>query len=45
LKGRRRQSQDPVEANIEYDIDEGIEGSEGSVDDDFDHGGDDDAWT
>jgi hypothetical protein len=43
LKGRRQQSQDPVEANIETQGDEGTEGLEPSEDDDSDQGGDDDA--
>ena len=45
LKGRKQQSQDPAEANIETDSDEGTEGMEPSEDGDFDQDGDDDAWT
>ena len=45
MKGRRQQSQDPFEANIETDSDKGNGGLEPSEDEDFDQGGDDDAWT
>ena len=44
VKGRTQKSQDPVEANIETDSDEGSEGLEPSEEDNFDQGGDDDAW-
>ena len=45
LKGRRQQSQDEVDANSETDSDEGDEGLEADGDDNFDQGGDEDAWT
>ena len=45
MKGRRQQSQDSIEANIETESDKGTEGLEPIEDEDFDQGGDDDAWT
>ncbi len=44
LKGRRQQSQDLIEPTIETGSDRGNEGLEPSEDEDFDQGGDNDAW-
>jgi hypothetical protein len=45
LKGRRQQSQDPLEANIETNSDEGSERLKPSEEENIDQGGNDDAWT